>query len=74
MPEQPIREMNCDNEGIFPPVAGVLGSLQANEVIKTILNFKDELNGNILIFDSLKMIVRKLKIQINPNCSNTCKG
>ena len=74
MPEQPIQEINCDNEGIFPPVAGVLGSLQANEVIKTILNFKDDLNGNILIFDSLKMIIRKSKIQINPNCSNTCKS
>ena len=74
MPEQPNQEINCDNEGIFPPVAGVLGCLQANEVMKTILNFKDDLNGNILIFDSLKMIIRKSKIQINPNCSNTCKS
>ena len=52
MPQQPIQEMNCDVEGIFPPVAGILGSLQANEVLKTILDLKDDLNGNILIFDS----------------------
>ena len=64
---------NCDIEGIFPPVAGILGSLQANEVLKTILDLKDDLNGNILIFDSLKMIIRKSKIQINPRCSNICK-
>ena len=74
MPQQPVQEMNCDVEGIFPPVAGILGSLQANEVLKTILNLKDDLNGNILIFDSLKMIIRKSKIQINPKCKNVCKN
>ena len=73
MPQQPFQEMNCDVEGIFPPVAGILGSLQANEVLKTILDLKDDLNGNILIFDSLKMILRKTKIKINPKCSNICK-
>ena len=74
MPQKPFQEANCDVEGIFPPVAGVLGSLQANEVIKTILGLKDDLNGNILIFDSLKMNIRKSKIQISPNCKNTCKN
>ena len=34
MPEKPIQENNCETEGIFSPVAGVLGSLQANEVFK----------------------------------------
>ena len=29
---------NCQTEGIFSPVAGIMGSLQANEVIKTILS------------------------------------
>ena len=74
MPQQPIQEMNCDVEGIFPPVAGILGSLQANEVLKTILDLKDDLNGNILIFDSLKMNIRKSKILINPKCKNICKN
>ena len=74
MPQLPFQEMNCDVEGIFPPVAGILGSLQANEVLKTILNLKDDLDGNMLIFDSLKMNIRKSKIQINPNCTNTCKN
>ena len=31
---------NCEDDGIMSPVAGVLGSLQANEVIKTILDTK----------------------------------
>ena len=74
MPQQPNQEMNCDVEGIFPPVAGILGCLQANEVMKTILNLEDDLNGYVLIFDSLKMVLRKAKIQIDPKCSNICKN
>jgi len=54
MPEKPEQENNCGSEGIFSPVAGILGSLQANEVLKTILNLKDDLNNNILLFNALK--------------------
>ena len=68
MPEQPNEENNCETEGIFSPVAGILGSLQANEVIKTILGLKDDLNNNVLIFNSLNMTLRKVKISKNPKC------
>ena len=73
MPEKPIHENNCETEGIFSPVAGMLGSLQANEVLKTILGLKDDLDNNFLIFNSLKMTLRKIKINTNPNCLNKCR-
>ncbi len=72
MPEIPVVEDNCGTEGIFSPVAGVLGSLQANEVLKTILGLKDDLDNSFLIFNSLKMTLRKIKIDTNPTCSNKC--
>ena len=72
MPEKPIQENNCETEGIFSPVAGILGSLQANEVLKTILGLKDDLDNNFLIFNSLKMTLTKIKINTNPNCLNKC--
>lgn len=72
MPEKPISENNCQAEGIFSPVAGILGSLQANEVLKTILNFKKDLNNQILIFDSIKTYFRTAKIIPNPKCINKC--
>jgi molybdopterin-synthase adenylyltransferase len=72
MPEMPNIENNCQTEGIFSPVAGIMGSLQANEVLKSILNFKNDLTNQILIFDSLKTSFRKLKITINQNCINKC--
>jgi len=72
MPEKPLEENNCETEGIFAPVAGIIGTLQANEVLKTILNLKDDLHSNILIFNSLSMSLRKAKIGKNLNCSNRC--
>jgi len=73
MPEQPALENNCETEGIFSPVAGVMGSLQANEVLKTVLNLKSDLNTNMLIFNSLNMKLRTAKISINKNCINKCR-
>jgi molybdopterin-synthase adenylyltransferase len=73
MPEKPIQENNCGTEGIFSPVAGILGSLQANEVLKTILGLKDDLNNSFLIFNSLKMTLRKIKINVNSDCLNKCR-
>mgnify|MGYP002814816861 CR=1 FL=1 len=72
MPEYSNEENNCDTEGVFSPVAGILGSLQANEVLKTILGLQNDLNGNILVFDSFKMNLRKIKISKNSKCLNKC--
>ncbi len=72
MPEKPKEENNCQSEGIFSPVAGVLGSLQANEVLKTILDFKNNSNTSMIIFDSIKTNFRKIKLSYNPKCINKC--
>jgi adenylyltransferase/sulfurtransferase len=72
MPEMPNIDNNCQTEGIFSPVAGIMGSLQANEVLKSILNLKNDLTNQILIFDSLKTEFRKSKISIDQKCINKC--
>jgi len=72
MPEIPSEDNNCQSEGIFSPVAGIMGSLQANEVLKSILNLKDDLSNKILIFNALKTEFRKSTISINKKCINKC--
>ena len=72
MPSPPDFENNCQTEGIFSPVAGIMGTLQANEVLKCILNKKNNLKNHILIFDAFKTELRKSKILINRNCINRC--
>ena len=72
MPEKPDDENNCQEEGIFSPVAGVLGTLQANEVLKTILNIEYNLDNQLLIFNSIKSSFRSVKLSYNSNCKNKC--
>ena len=72
MPEIPNEDNNCQSDGIFSPVAGVLGTMQANEVLKTILNFKDNFSNQMMVFDSLKSNFRNIKLGLNPNCKNKC--
>ena len=74
MPEYPNLKNNCETDGIFSPVAGVMGSIQANEVLKTILDLKDDLSTNMLIFNSLGVNLRKVKISVNKDCINKCKN
>ena len=72
MPETPDVENNCQTEGIFSPVAGIMGSLLANEVLKSILSLKDDLTGKLIIFNSLQTKLRKLILTVNKKCVNKC--
>ena len=53
--EKPTVDNNCQAEGIFSPVAGIMGTLQANEVLKTILGERNDLSSRLLIFNALKL-------------------
>ena len=54
--------LNCEFEGILGTVAGIIGTIQANEVLKKILNIGKNLNGYILIIDLLNLSFRKVKL------------
>ena len=54
--------LNCENEGILGTVAGIIGTIQANEILKKILNIGKNLNGYILILDLLNLNFRKVKL------------
>jgi len=73
MPEIPEEENKCDSEGILPTVAGIAGTLQANEVVKTILNKKNELVGKMIAFNTLNLNFRKIELTRNSNCIMSCK-
>ena len=70
MPEAPSEELNCESDGIMTTLAGIAGSLQANEVVKSILNIKNNSNENIMIFNSITSNFRKVKLLKNPKCIN----
>ena len=61
MPDNPDVD-NCENEGVLSTLAGIIGCIQANEVIKEILKIGNSLCGYILIIDALKLTFRKVKL------------
>ena len=60
--------LNCEYEGVIGSVAGVVGTLQANEVLKQILSIGQNLDSKILILDLLNLNFRKVKIKKQKKC------
>ena len=73
MPEIPTLENKCDADGLFPTLAGIAGTIQANEVIKSILGMNNSLNGKMIIFNAMNMKFRVVKLTKNPKCTIDCK-
>ncbi|MDC3274325.1 HesA/MoeB/ThiF family protein, partial [Candidatus Pelagibacter sp.] len=55
-------------EGILGTIAGTIGSMQANEILKKILNIGKNLNGYILIIDLLNLNFRIVKFNKRKKC------
>ena len=60
--------LNCEYEGILGTVAGTIGTIQANEILKQILNIGNNSNGYILILDLLNLNFRKVKLNKQKSC------
>ena len=55
--------LNCEYDGILGTVAGIIGTMQANEILKKILNIGQNLNGFVLILDLLNLSIRRVKLK-----------
>jgi adenylyltransferase/sulfurtransferase len=68
VPSAPDMVQNCAEAGILGAVAGVLGTLQATEVLKEILGIGESLAGKIMIYDALYSQMRTIKLPKDPAC------
>tara|TARA_B100000035_G_scaffold95386_1_gene80856 strand:- start:559 stop:1311 length:753 start_codon:yes stop_codon:yes gene_type:complete len=67
--EKPSDEvLNCDQEGILGTSANVVGSLQANEILKIIIGTKNILENSILILNTLNLKMRIVKFKKIKKC------
>jgi adenylyltransferase/sulfurtransferase len=74
MPEIPSADMmDCQSEGVLSTLAGMVGSIMANETIREILNFENSLCGNILIINAENLLIKKIKLNKNKNCIKNIK-
>ena len=66
---KPSNELlNCETSGVIGPIAGIIGTIQANEVLKEILKIGKSLNGYILIINALNLNFRKAILKKRSNC------
>ncbi len=66
-PPAPETVPNCSEIGVIGILPGIIGSLQANEVIKMIVGYGKILSGEILFVDSLGLRFKTLKLKRNPD-------
>jgi molybdopterin/thiamine biosynthesis adenylyltransferase/rhodanese-related sulfurtransferase len=69
LPEPPPPELapSCAEAGVLGVLPGIIGSIQALEAIKLILDLGDSLRGRLLAFDALEMSFREYKLNIDPS-------
>ncbi len=59
---------SCSETGVLGAAAGVMGTLQALEVLKEILGIGDSLAGKLLIYDALATRFRNVRVKPDPAC------
>jgi adenylyltransferase/sulfurtransferase len=67
-PPPPGLIPSCAEAGVLGPVTGVMGTLQATEVMKEILGIGETLAGRLLIWDALCMRFRLVRLRRDPAC------
>jgi molybdopterin/thiamine biosynthesis adenylyltransferase/rhodanese-related sulfurtransferase len=70
-PPPPELAPGCSVAGVLGVVPGIMGMLQANEVLKLLLGIGDTLAGRLLLFDALDTSFTELKLKRDPDCP-TC--
>lgn len=70
LPEHPgeAAERSCSDQGILGAVAGVVGTMQAVEVLKELLDLGNSLAGQLMLYDSLGPRFRTIRLPKDPGC------
>jgi adenylyltransferase/sulfurtransferase len=62
------EDVRCAVMGVFAPVTGIIGSIQAAEALKLLAGAGETLSGRLLLLDALAMQVRTIKLRKDPAC------
>ena len=68
-----LEEVRCAVMGIFAPLTGIIGAVQAAEALKLLAGAGDTLKGRLLILDALAMQWRTVKLAKDPSCAVCAK-
>jgi molybdopterin/thiamine biosynthesis adenylyltransferase len=72
-PDQEFEEVQCATMGVFAPLVGIIGTMQAAEALKLLAGLGEPLAGRLLLLDAMSMEWSSIRISRNPACP-VCGG
>lgn len=67
-PEEQFEEVSCASMGIFSPLVGIIGAMQAAQALQVLIGFGQPLVGRMLLWNALNTEINELHISRNPEC------
>jgi molybdopterin/thiamine biosynthesis adenylyltransferase len=67
-PDQQFEEVLCSQMGVFAPLVGIIGTMQAAEALKLLLQIGQTLQGRMLLLDAMSMQWNSIGMQRDPEC------
>ena len=64
-----VEEVQCSQMGVFAPLTGVAGALQAMEAIKLVCGVGESLSGRLLLLDAMSAEWRTVRVAKDPGCA-----
>jgi molybdopterin/thiamine biosynthesis adenylyltransferase len=64
-----VEEVQCSQMGVFAPLTGMVGAMQAMEAIKLLADIGESLNGRLQILDAARAEWRSVKVKKDPACA-----
>ncbi len=68
-PEQSFDEVQCSTMGVFSPLVGIIGAIQAAQALQVIMGIGEPLAGRLLMWDARATEVHEIKVAKRHNCS-----
>jgi molybdopterin/thiamine biosynthesis adenylyltransferase len=68
-PDENFEEVSCSSMGIFAPLVGIIGAIQAAQAIQVLIGFGEVLVGRMLLWNARTTQIDEFKISRNPECS-----
>jgi len=65
---QDLEELRCAVTGVFAPLTGIIGTVQAAEALKLLAGIGESLNGRLLLLEGLTMDWRSIRLTRDPGC------
>jgi molybdopterin/thiamine biosynthesis adenylyltransferase len=67
-PEERFEEVNCASMGIFSPLVGIIGAMQAAQALQVLIGFGQPLVGRMLLWNAVNTQIDEIRITRNPAC------